>query len=1348
MIKRISILFYLLILLSWQKTHAQKDALFFKHLTTSNGLSSNRIITILEDKDGFIWFGTGDGINLFNGSSIKKFNLEARCMSLDPKTKNILVGTEKGLELFDKNFQSFKRLSLQNSLGKKLNTGDVRALYFSADKKLYVGGDSFVVLNESMTDFKKYDLPKDSNGRYSKIISINVIEKGKVLLGTQQGVWQLNLTTGKYTTVYKNEDLGLITKLFIDKNSNLWICTYSKGICFVKNSNIKDAPIFFKQENGYLINNRVIDMVEDGDQVFLIANIEGGLVSFDKKNNKIDHSKPDIHNSSSLSGKAVTTILKDSQNNIWVGTYNSGVNFVDRHRKEFEHYQINFKNDGLFNNNIRAIFQDSRGNIWIGTKEDGGLSKFNRNSGTFVHYKPNENSSKSLSDDYVFCIEEIDPTHLMIGTLKKGIDIFDVETGQFSNILYNKSNLLYNMVYTIHKDLKKRIWVDYGGLFYEFFPQNNTFKNIKGVANVKCIIDENESHLWLGTYEKGLFLFNSNTKQFKKFDVGSTEINTLKKDSKGNLWVGTNKGLICKKANSKNYFTYTVKDGLANNQVLALLIDNNDNIWASTTNGLSKLNSKSKKIKNYYVTDGLQGNEFERYVAFKTKEGELMFGGRNGFNIFHPDMILDNTNIPKIVITDFNLFNKPAAIGSKYSPLTKDISQTEELTLSKDQSVITFGFVALNYSSPEKNQYAYLLEGFDKDWNYIGNRRDATYTSLPAGDYVFRVRASNSDGYWNSEGASIKITVLPPWWKTIYAYFAYIVIIMLLFRVFYHFLSIHVNLKNNLILEQFEKENNKQLYQAKLQFFTNISHEFRTPLTLILGPLDKLIHSNINNSNLQKQFKLMEANTKRLLRLINQLMDFRKVESGKLTINVAKYDIVEITNKIADCFTDKAENCSINFTVKSSIDTIYVYLDLEKYDIILHNLLSNAFKFTQNNGNIAIAICLNTVGGIEFVEISVKDDGKGISEENVNRIFEEFYQVDQDQNGTGIGLSLTEKLVALHKGNLKVESIIGRGSCFTVGLRLGQQHFNSTELLYFSKDNANSMEEENDNADTIIDDYNYLDEYNLDVLDGDNSIQEHYIFRNSKKTIKILLVEDNDELRNYLKENLENYYSVYEAKDGVEGIKECLRVKPDLVISDVMMPNKNGVEMCRDLKTDIRISHIPIILLTARTSFEYKIEGLKTGADAYMEKPFEMSLLEVQIVNLLESRKNLRERFGNEINIVPSEISCSSADDRFLSKAMQIVEDHLAESEFNVDDFVREMGMSRSSLHIKLKALTNKSTTEFIRSIRLKTAAALLKQSDQSISEIAYRTGFATPPYFSKCFKKSFGMLPTEYRNE
>ena len=1310
---------------------AQKDALFFKHLTNANGLSSNRINTIIEDADGFIWFSTGDGLNQYDGSSVKYYDKQVTCMAIDPETKNLLVGTANGLELFDRNTHSFKHIKIQNSAGETFDNWHISDLYFDNNKQLFVGGESFFVLNASMTDFTKYELPKDEKGKSWEITSINVIKSGSVLLGTKNGVWELNLSAGKYSPVYKNKELGAIYKLFVDSKANLWICTYSKGICFSEDANMNADPIFYRQENGFLINNRVSDIVEDDDQVFLITNIDGGLVHFDKKNNKISHHLPDIHNPNSIKGKALTTIIKDSLDNIWIGTNNSGVNFIDRHRKEFEHYQINFKDDGLFNNNIRALFQDSRGDIWIGTKEGGGLSKFNRSKGTFTHYRPDVNDPSSISDDYVFCMEELDSRHLMIGTFKRGIEILDTQTGRFSHHVFDKNNIIYNRTYTIHKDLKGHIWVDHGGLFYEFFPQTRTIKKIEGIVRVKCIIDEDEDHIWLGTLQKGLFLFNTNTKEFSKYEIGNNKINALKKDTKGNLWIGTKGGLIYKKANSKEYITYTVKEGLANNQVLGLQIDDNDNVWASTTNGLSKFDTQNRKFRNYYVNDGLQGNEFEHYASLKTKEGELMFGGRNGFNIFHPDRITENPNIPKVVITDFNLFNKPVAIGAEDSPLTKHISQTKTLTLNHKQSVMTFEFVALNYSSPEKNQYAYILEGFDPDWNNIGNKREATYTNLPAGEYTLKVKASNSDGYWNNEGSSIKITILPPWWKTYYAYFLYLILSFLLLIAFYRFSLTLFNLRSNLKLEQIEKENNKALNQAKLQFFTNISHEFRTPLTLIIDPLDKLLNSNINDHNLLKHLRLMNVNANRLLRLINQLMDFRKVGKGKMTLKVAKYSLVEITEKISKSFEDKAEESSINFEVICPVGDMFVYLDLEKYDIILHNLLFNAFKFTEDYGNIKVEIGLKNNNDHQLVEIRVIDDGKGISEENVKQIFEEFYQIGQDSSGTGIGLSLTKKLVELQKGTIKVQSALGKGSCFTVSFLLGNEHFNASDVYQLSEANTSRV-----------------DENKLNLSTKNISKHESVSINNKKRPTKILLVEDNEELRNYLKETLENYYTIYEAKNGVQGIKECLRLNPDLVISDVMMPNKNGIDMCHDIKTDIRISHIPVILLTARSTIENKIEGLKTGADAYIEKPFNMRLLQVQITNILETRKKLRERFGNDLNVQSHDISNSSADERFLNKAIKIVEEHLTESDFSVEDFIKEIGMSRSSLHLKLKALTNKSTTEFIRSIRLRTAAIFLKETNQSIAEIAYKTGFASPAYFSKCFKKVFGKLPTDYRNE
>ncbi|ALJ06120.1 hypothetical protein APS56_13710 [Pseudalgibacter alginicilyticus] len=1322
----------ILIFFNSLKIAAQKDALPFKHLTNADGLSSNRINNIIEDGNGFIWFGTGDGLNQYDGRSVKVFKELTTSMALSPQDKNLLVGTVNGLELFDKNTQQFVHLNIKNSLNQTFDDEHIYSMEFGVNKQLFVGGDSFFIFNSTLTNFTKYPLPKDENGVGRKITSILQIDSGYVLLGTKNGIWQFDLKSGKYILLYREYNLGNVSKLFLDSKSNLWICTYSKGICFVKNADLKSKPVFYTQENGYLINNRVIDIVEDKEDVFFIANIEGGLVQFDKKNNKTFFYQPDIFNVNSLSGKALTALIKDSQNNIWIGTYNSGVDFLDRHRKKFEHYQINFREDGLFNNNIRAMFQDSNGSIWIGTKEGGGLSKFNRSEGTFTHYKPNDENPSSLGDDYVFSIEELDPKHLMIGTLKGGLDILNIETGDFVHNVFNKDTPVYNMVYVIHKDMKGNIWMDYGSQFCKFLPQKKTIEIVKGVVRVKCITDEDEDHIWLGTYESGLFLFNTTTKELTKYDVGSSEIISLKKDVNGDLWIGTKSGLICKQANTTDYVTYTVKDGLVNNQVLGLLIDNNNNIWASTTNGLSKFDTKTQKFRNYDFNDGLQGNEFERYASLKTKEGELMFGGRNGFNIFNPDEIIDNPNPPKVKITSFKLFNKAVDIGSEDSPLKRHISQTKDLKLNHEQSVLTFGFVALNYSSPEKNEYAYILEGFDKDWNYIDNKQEATYTNLPAGNYVFKVKASNSDGYWNEEGASINLKVLPPWWKTPLAYFVYFIIILLLLLTFYYFMTVYFNLKNNLRFEQLEKEKHTHIYQAKLQFFTNISHEFRTPLTLIIDPLDKLLNTYTNDANLQKHLNLINANAKRLLRLINQLMDFRKVEKGMMTLKVAKYNIVDVTKLISDCFVEKAEDCNIDYTVTAESDEIPVYFDLEKYDIILHNLLFNAFKFTPNNGQVGLYIGLYTSKyGVQYVEITVKDDGKGISEENVNKVFEEFYQIEQGQNGTGIGLSLTKKLVELHKGTIGLDSKLGVGSCFTIRFLLGNTHFEASDLIDMSNNHTYEM-----------------GEFKLETIKNKIGKTVNDAHKAVKHAVKILLVEDNEEILNYLKENLQNNYSIFQAKDGDAGLKECLRIAPDLIISDVMMPIKNGIEMCRDLKSDIRISHTPVILLTAKTSFENKKEGLKTGADVYIEKPFSMELLELQIVNLLESRKKLRERFSNELNILPQELSSSSADDRFLNKAVQIIESHLSESEFSVEDFIKEIGMSRSSLHIKLKALTDKSTTEFIRSIRLKAAAVYLKQTNQSISEISYNTGFASPQYFSKCFKKVFGKLPTDYRNE
>jgi signal transduction histidine kinase/ligand-binding sensor domain-containing protein/DNA-binding response OmpR family regulator len=1309
--------------------YAQKGALVFKHLTNSEGLSSNRINTIIEDSDGFMWFGTGDGINLCDSKKFKSFPVDANAMVLNPWTGQLLVGTEKGIEIFDKNLQKFDHFELKNKSGLRLDSFRIKTLYFTKNKRLLLGGDSFIVIDNEMNDFKVYHLPKEEIRNQTEITSIEELSTNIILLGTKNGLLKLDLHSGKFSTVYKDKYLGQVRKMFRDKKQNLWICTYNQGLCFVRNANLNSTPFFYKKENGFLINNRVIDAVEDQEGKFFVANIEGGLVYLDTKNNKVQHFQPDLHNPNGINGKAITDLFKDSRNNIWIGTYNSGVDLLDRHRKPFEHYQVNFRENGLFNNNIRALFQDSKGAIWVGTKEGGGLSKFNRANGTFENYKPNENNSSSLSDDYVLSIEELDANHLLIGTLKKGLDIFNKKDGRFDNILLHEKNSIYNMVYVIHKDLQGKIWMDYANEFYQFIPEKKQFIKINGLSEVKCILDKDKNNMWVGTFTSGMYLFNTTTKKVTKFDVGDNEINAIKKDSKGNLWIGTKSGIVCKKTGVNKLVKYGVEQGLPNHSVLALLVDNNDNIWASTTNGLSKLDQKNNKFYNYFVSDGLQGNEFEHYVALKTTDGELLFGGHNGFNIFNPKHIIENEEPLKVFFNDFRVFNKMEPIGSKNSPLDKDISQTSEITLKHKFSVITFGFVALNYSTPKKTIYAYKLEGFDKEWNYVGNRQEATYTNLPSGDYVFKVKASDSEIFPENASASINIEVLPAWYKTVWAYLLYSVLMVVLLRAFYNNSMVQFNLKNDLKMEQIEKENTKQLFQSKVDFFTNISHEFRTPLTLIIGPLERLLQSGLEDSKLKNQLQLINLNANRLLRLINQLMDFSKVEKGKLSLNVAKYNIVEVSKKIASSFNERARKASIDFKIESTDEEIWAYFDLEKYDIILFNLLSNAFKFTPDGGKISIAIVLVNENGLEQVKIDVIDTGKGISTHDCEHIFEVFYQAKHGENGTGIGLSLTKSLVELHKGTIAVQSDLGKGSQFSVQFLLGKKHFEDDNTIAFSEDAVYAIEN-----------------YPIDKLDDSHTEVQSKLSLKDNKAIKVLLVEDNEELRAYLKSYLSEKYSVYEAADGVEGLKQCLKINPDIVISDVMMPEKNGLELCYELKNDLRISHIPVILLTARTAVENKIEGLKTGADAYIEKPFNIDFFSASITNLLESRKKLKDKFGRDLKVMPEELASSSADDIFLNKIIKIIENHIADSDFTVEEFIKEVGISRSNLHIKLKALTNKSATEFIRSIRLRKAAVLLRETDLSISEVAYNTGFAFPHYFSKCFRGEFGILPTEYR--
>lgn len=765
-----------------------QQKLYFQSITKDNGLASNRINCIYEDSNGFIWFGTQDGLNRFAGYGVATYrNIPEDTTSIgdnriytiieEPNTGNLWIGTERGLNYFDRRKDRFTRYLQEKK-------DSVYSFCYDHKGILWIGTSNGLYKYDTDKTFDVFRHSKNNPNSISSDEVHSVIEdkNNNLWLGTDQGLDLYNRKNNAFKHHSKTPLLKYILYIHCAENNDLWIGTYRNGLFHMKSEEHNTEMGNYNRDNGYLLNNRVQSIIEDEKHNLYIADRDGGLIYMDLRNNATNNYVTNIYDEGSINSKALRSMAKTSSGIIWIGTYNSGVNFIDNNRKPFEHFKINYRDDGLFNNNIRAMFQDMEGNIWIGTKEGGGLSKFDRENGTFTHYKHIPGDTTSLNNDYVFSINEIDGRRLIVGTYKKGIDILDKQTGTFSHYPHNNNNpksISDNRAYAIHKDEKGRFWIGtFGisgasGFLNQFYPDKGEFRHIKDIRQVRCFCNENENSSWIGTVDKGLYLYDPDKgilKHLQKGENGSglsgNNITSLRKDLSGNLWLGTDGGGINRIDQQGNITKITVKDGLPNNRIFGVLVDDNNNVWVSTAGGLSQINTSTNDIRSFDISDGLQGNEFESYVSLKTKNGEMLFGGRNGFNIFHPDSIKDNKTVPPIIITGFKLNYKEVSIGVGDSPLKEHISQTQSLVLDYTQSVFTFDFVGINFTSPEKNQYAYMLEGFDNNWIEIGNKREATYTNIPAGEYIFKVKGANNDGVWNEKGASINITILPPFWAT------------------------------------------------------------------------------------------------------------------------------------------------------------------------------------------------------------------------------------------------------------------------------------------------------------------------------------------------------------------------------------------------------------------------------------------------------------------------------------------------------------------------------------------------------------------------------------------------------
>ena len=1188
---------------------------------------------------------------------------------------------------------------------------------------------------------------------WAENISVNCIifgSENELWIGTPFiGLFRFNFETGEFKHFATNPRISgpisanQINTAIRDQNGNLWFGTQSGLNRYNPDKNSFDH-YFTDPSNRWGNLNKIYKMKDDADgNIWTQSDLDNGGVScFNKKNKKF------THYSKGLELFLSSSITVDRSGIVWVGNRFRGLHKLNPDALKFSAFSIR-KNgrDVLKGKHIIAVYEDQSGELWVGGGLDG-LYRYNRKTGKSTVYRADPNHPDSIIFYWVRDILQDKKGIFWIGDFG-GLNQFDHKTGRINRIEADPTMYLGLLRMTgIYEDINGILWlVTRNGYLAQFNPNTNEieFYSVFGNSDIDRhmefvdLIEDPGGFLWIATANWGLLKFDLNQKKLSIVEeIEKVNITSLHLDNDGILWCGTNgQGLIRYDPKTDTKIILRKKDGLLSNGIMGLEQDNSGNLWISSQKGLSRYNPRSGVFKHYFKEDGFLTNEFSYRAHFRCKNGEMIFGSTHGVVTFHPDSIRDSDFITPILLTDFKIHNKPVGIGENL-PLKKHISVSDEIALSYDQNDISITFAALDFSHPQRNQYSFMLENFEEQWRSPGKERTAYYTNLDPGEYVFRVKGSNSDGVWNEEGASLTIIISPPFWATWWAYSLYVLFGLVLLHSLRRYELNRTQLKNQVKLEEVKLKEREETDRLKSRFFANISHEFRTPLTLILGPSEHIITES-PSENAVKHAGTIKRSAKRLLELINQLLDLSKLEAGKLDLKASKGNIVSFIKGITMSFESVAEGKDITLKVIPLKENIELYFDKEKMTKIMTNLLSNALKFTPEGGGINVNVMTTSQvtspldkdgrqGGA--VEIKVRDTGVGIKEEELPKLFDRFYQVDSSQTreheGTGIGLALTKELIELHQGTISVDSKVGEWTEFTIELPLGRAHLTDDEIVETEEPIKDEITiDKEDFIPSVVEKAD-----NTEVIGEDKNI--------------LLIVEDNADVREYIKDSLCDDFHIEEALNGEQGVRKAEKIIPDLIISDIMMPKMDGNELTRILKNDERTSHIPIILLTAKSEQQSKLEGLETGADDYLTKPFDTKELQIRIKNLISIRKKLQEKFSKEDFLTkPSGEKINSIDERFLTKVIKVIENHMSEEEFSIEECGSEVGMSRTHLYKKIKALIGKSPSQYVRTVRLNRAKKMVEEGKGNISEIAYSVGFSSPAYFSRCFKEEFGYPPS-----
>ena len=1271
----------------------------FSELTVNQGLSQNSVVSIAQDQKGFMWFATQDGLNKYDGKQFIHYPYQFEDITRNTYSKlgkifvdnfnRVWIITNPGiLHKQNQKTQAFERVS---------NINNVSTILQNLDNDYVLGTYGFGVYRivEKTQDTFQILRKKDLHKNIYALYQLN----DKVLAATSNGIFQINEGRNyQFVEIEKGVNFSSFSRS--TKNKKLFVGSYGKGVFVTDDDKLEFKPFTgFKHDK--LPNNLIVqDILVDVRGKLWVATYGKGVFLVDFENESIQQFMSNRKNPYALHYNDVLDLYEDFTGVIWLGTDGAGLSYYDKDLIKFNVLTNNQVPDDVSIDFVRAIAK-SFDKIWLGTSNNG-VTSIDFDADVYTMYTT---QNSNLASNRIMSLYH-DENALWIGHQNKGLQKLDSDK-KFKTFESTKGMSIWK----IYRAENHRVWLCtlYGlqlfdeseGIVKSYHSENS----ILPTNAIRTVEAGAQNQLWIGTESAGVFLLNTETETIYDVPEISEGIKSLYYDA-GILWIGTNgNGLKSYNTKTKTIKHFTTANGLANNVIYGILKENENALWLSSNKGLTRIRIKEgeiTEIENFSDYDGLQTNEFNTGAYFKDDNNILYFGGLEGLNWFIPSQLSYNSAKPKTVITNFEIF-------------AESHSMVQDTVFSAKQNTMTFTFSGLHFSQPNRNQYKYQLVNHDPDWIYAGNRNSAHYTNLPPNDYTFKVISSNYDGIWNEKPAIYSFTIKKPWYLSNIALLCYALLALGIGVWIYRYLKWRWHVNMQLEFEHRETQRLKKLDEFKTKLYVNISHEFRTPLTLIIGLIERQISMSKLSKQEEKEVLMIQDNSKRLLNLVNQMLDLSKLETGHFKLSVRQGNLGVVLRQLAEAFKYKAfqKDIQLKYEIQQMDNA---WFDRDIIEKIVSNLLSNAVKYTPKSGR----ILFETKQNKGQLVMSFINNGTTITNEQIGKLFQRYYRDQKSTDGVGIGLSLVKELAILSHGNIVANTIDEDEIQFTVTIPIERSFYNSSEI--------HDSEE--------LSTFNEHSDFNHSKLIGKSS--------KLKNKPLLLIVEDVKVINDFVASIFEDEYQIKQTFNGSEGVEFALEFLPDVIITDVMMPKYNGIELCNQLKQDDKTAHIPIIMLTAKIGENNEIEGFKTGADAYITKPFSIEKLKLIVKKQLELREKLKQHYGETFSITPN-IEINSADNQFLERLKVVLDKHLTNQNFNGALFCKEMKMSRTQLHRKLNARFGVSTTEFIRTQRLKLAQELLKTSDITIAEIAYQVGFNTPSYFNKCFKETFGCTPNEY---